>query len=201
MPVPPLVPAERFASILRWLSGAVAAMSGGDRLSYALIGLIVGRILGIKRRFARLAARIAAGTYAPRHCSTPRRPPTDPRPRQTTPLPRKRGWLLPLVPETVVFRCQLENLLVDPEMVALLTAAPASLGRPIRSLCWMLRLQPPDILTPPPRPGKPRDSKPRAAPEPSPPPRPPLQMPSWWVEPPRRTRWSFGRLRGPPRRA
>ena len=48
MPIPTPTPAERFATMLQWLAGAVAAMSGGDRLSYLLIGLIVDRIRGIK---------------------------------------------------------------------------------------------------------------------------------------------------------
>jgi hypothetical protein len=66
-------PAERFATTLRWLSQSVAAMSGGDRLSYLLIGMIIDRIRGIKQRVARFAARIGAGRYAPR-CSRPPRP-------------------------------------------------------------------------------------------------------------------------------
>jgi hypothetical protein len=143
-------------------------MSGGDRLSYLLIGRIAGRILAIKQSVARLAARIAAGTYAPRRFAR-RRSPGVPRPRPPDTLPRTFGWLLPLVPEAVVFRAQLESLLQDPEMAGLLAAAPASLARPIRSLCWMLRVDPPPILAPP-RPAAPPPAQAAAA---TPPPRRP----------------------------
>jgi len=40
VPIPPLTPAETFASFIRGLTEAVAAVSGGDRLSSALIALI-----------------------------------------------------------------------------------------------------------------------------------------------------------------
>jgi hypothetical protein len=152
MPTAIPTPAERFASLLRWLTQAVAAMSGGDRLSYLLIGLIADRIRQIKQRVARLAARIAAGRYAPRRSaprrSAPRRSSTVRRPRPPNRLPQKLGWLVPLVPEAVVFRAQLEFLLRDPEMAALLAAAPASLRRPVRSLCWMLGIPAPETLAP-----------------------------------------------------
>jgi hypothetical protein len=50
-------------------------------------------------------------------------------------------------------------------MAALLAAAPASLRRPLRSLCWMLHLTPPQILAPPPRAEpKPRPPKPERPP-------------------------------------
>ena len=142
-------PVERFATFIRELTLAVTAMSGGDRLSYLLIGLIIDRLRGIKQRFVRLAARIQAGTYAPRRFAG-RRSPAVRRPRTPGKLPTTYGWLLPLVPEALAFRSQLGGLLRTPEMAALLAAAPASLARPIRSLCWMLRLDPPPILPPPP---------------------------------------------------
>jgi hypothetical protein len=175
-------------------------MSGGERLSLRLIALIIDRIRGINQRIARLAARIRDGRYAPRRYSAPRRPPATRRPRQPSKLPHNAGWLLHLVPDAVAYRSQVEYLLRDAEVAALLAAAPASLGRPLRSLCWMLGLPPPPILAPPAQPRPPREKKP-ATPKDVPPPRPQLPVPSWWVEPPRRTRWSFGRLRGPPRPA
>src|SRR5580698_5159592 len=131
MPMPPSTPApsERFAGILRSLILAVAAMSGGDRLTHVVIALIGARINGIRRRFAWLAARIAAGSYAPRRPSaTPRRNPAERAPRKPNALPAKFGWLLPMLPDAVGYRSQLEYLLRDPEMVALLAAAPASMA-------------------------------------------------------------------------
>ena len=203
-PTPPPTPAERFADILWYLAQAVAAQTGWG-LSLSLIALIITRIRETKQAFARLAARIAAGTYAPRRRSGPPRPPAVRKPRPPpNPLLRKFGWLLPLVPPAVVFGGQLDSLLRDPEMAALLAAAPVSLRRPLRSLCWMLRVEPPKILARPARPARPRTPRPpRPRREPLPPYRPPTppDAPAWMQNwPPSRTRWfSRTRSRSPPR--
>jgi hypothetical protein len=161
----PHTPAERFGGILYWLTQAVAARTGWS-LTLPLIGHIVGRLNRIKQCFADLAARIAAGKYSPRRRVAPPRGRPGHRPPQNK-LPQKFGWLLALVPETVVYRSHLESLLLDPEMAALLAAAPTAMRRPLRSLCRMLRLPPPPILALPPRPKPPR--APRAKPEKPPP--------------------------------
>ncbi len=150
--------AERFITIVRCLSAAVVAMMAGDQLPAALIKLVVDRLRGIRQRFFALAARLRAGTYVPR-----RRPATaSKRPGQLppqNPLPTTFGWVVPLLPmpHGNCFRSQLDFLLQDPEMAALLEAAPASLRRPVRSLCRMLGLEPPPILALPPRPKRPAD--------------------------------------------
>jgi hypothetical protein len=143
MPIAPRTPAECFATLIAWLSRSVGAMSGGDRLSYLLIGQIVDRLRGIKQRFVRLAARIDGGRYAPRTIAPHRRAAT---PRRADPLPKTFGWLLPLVPDAIAFRAQLEDLFRDPAMAALMQAAPASLARPLRSLCRTLGAPTPPIL-------------------------------------------------------
>ena len=146
--MPPLSPAQKFAAIILWLGRAVVARGGGDRLSAPLIALVIDRIREINQRVARLAARVAGGRYTPRR-SAARRPATIRRPRRPGALPRHFGWLLPLVPEAVGYRSQLDHLLRDPEMLALIEAAPTAMRRPLRSLCWMLRLRPPPVLAPP----------------------------------------------------
>ena len=204
MPTTPPTAAERFADILWYLAQAVVTRSAFG-LSQPLINLIITRIRDAKQAFARLAARIEAGTYAPRRRSGPPRPPAVRKPRPPpNPLARKFGWLLPLVPAAVASRGHLENLLRDPEMAALLAAAPGSLRRPLRSLCWMLRVEPPDIVAPPARPAKPSEPRPpRPRREPLPPYRPPTppDAPAWMQNwPPSRTRWfSRTRTRSPPR--
>ena len=60
-------------------------------------------------------------------------------------------------------------------MAALLEAAPASLRRPVRSLCRMLGLEPPPILALPPRPKRPADPARPRAPRRRGPPAPPLR--------------------------
>jgi hypothetical protein len=206
--MPPLpAPVERFSNLIRWLTHAVTAMSGGDRLSYFLIGLITERLRRINQCVKRITALVGDGKYAPRRFA-PRRPPADPKPRPRPPdkLPRKFGWLLPLVPDATGYRSQLEHLLRDPEFSALLAAAPATLGRPLRSLCWMLRLSPPEILAPPARPRPPRKPRPARAAKPPPlppigPPPTPPDAPAWMhMMPPSRTRWLPARSRSPPHR-
>jgi len=207
VPNPPPTAAESFASILWCLAQAVVTRSAFG-LSQPLINLIITRIRDAKQAFARLAARIQAGTYAPRRrAATPPRPPAVRKPRPPpNPLCRKFGWLMPLVPPAVVFGGQLETLLRDPEMATLLAAAPVSLRRPIRSLCWMLRVEPPKFLARPAGPAKPRTPRqPRPRREPLPhyrPPTPP-DAPAWMQNwPPSRTRWfSRTRTRSPPRKA
>ena len=169
MSIAPRTPAECFATLIAWLTRSVGAMSGGDRLSYLLIGQIVERLRGIKQRFVRLAARIGAGRYA-RRVVTPHRRAAGP--RRPNPLPRTYGWLVPLVPDAVAFGAQLEDLFRDPAMATLMQTAPASLARPLRSLCRMLGVTPPPILATPAR------SASRSAVRPPPPPPAPPAAPT-----------------------
>ena len=195
MPTPPRTPAECFATLIAWLSRSVGAMSGGDRLSHLLIGQIIDRLRGIKRRVVRIAARVGDGRYRFRSVAPHPRAAT---PRRADPLPKTFGWLLPLVPDAVVFRAQLDSLLRDPGMAELMQAAPASLARPLRSLCRMLGLSPPPILALPAKPRPPR-AAPAAPPAPPPPPASRGPAPPAWM--PRRTRWTMTRIRGSPRPA
>src|SRR5947209_16938317 len=64
-------------------------------------------------------------------------PPHLPRPL----LPRRSGWLLRLTPSAAAARSQLEYLLADPEMAALLAEVPQA-GRILRPLCHMLGIPP-----------------------------------------------------------
>jgi len=86
------------------------------------------------QRFARAVARpvrVAETAAQPRH----ERKPTAARGVR---LPAGRGWLVrELGWEAAAFRCQLETLLAEPAMVALLAAKPA-VGRVLRPLGWML---------------------------------------------------------------
>ncbi len=95
-----------------------------------------------------------------------------------------------LLPETAAYGTQLQALCAAPEMAALLAAAPASLGRPLRSLCHMLGVRPPPILAPPPR-ARPEPRPPKVRP-------PPARKPSLkHLENPFRVRYVAG-LRDPP---
>ena len=199
MPIPPpRSPAESFATLLRCLGHAVVAMMGGERLSLQVIALIMGRIREINQRFARLAASLAAGTYKPRRYHG--RKAAAPRPRRRSPVPQNFGWLLPLVPQAVQYRAQVEHLLLrDPAMAALIAAAPAPMARVFRPLCWMLRLEPPPILARPRANAAPQRPKTSPRSRRSPPPhRQPA--PAATASPPARSA-APGQTRGPPRPA
>ena len=167
-------PVDRFVALIACMTRVVIARSAGERLSGLLVGLLIERLKGIRQRFNEIAASVQAGTYVPRR-SAPRPPGpkqyTVRRPRQPSPLPPlTRGWLLKLVPEAAANGSQLQFLFRDPAMAALLAAAPASLGRPLRSLCWMLGATPPPVIAPPPRPARPpKPRTPRPKREPLPP--------------------------------
>jgi hypothetical protein len=170
-------------------------MWGGFSRPLAL--LILNRIRTINQAFARIAERIRAGTYIPRHpADTPRRH-ENRRPRGPSKLPQGFAWLVRLLPETAVYGSQLQFLFAEPEMAALIAAAPAAMRRPLRSLCRMLGVTPPNILA---RPAATR-------PEPQAPPAParqtggeaagrPIPKPKRERKPPR-VRYVFG-LRDPP---
>jgi hypothetical protein len=56
-------------------------------------------------------------------------------------LPTSFGWLIRAVPAAACSRSQLQHLLSDPEITALLSAAP-QIGRVLRPLCHMLAINP-----------------------------------------------------------
>ncbi len=172
---PAAAPADRFALLIEVLCRAIAARVGRG-LAGPLIILIVVRLRRMAGRFASLTARrqaapAANGPAAPRRRRAARAglPPAR--------LPRGFGWLVRLVPQAAAGAAQLQHLLTDPEMAALIAAAPQA-GRILRPLCRMLGVRPPPgPLTPPLRPRAPQPLRPassgRAPPAAAPPPRPP----------------------------
>jgi hypothetical protein len=173
---PPPTPSDlsdRFAAILEGLYRATAAAIRGPLpgpLPGPLILLICAHLRRISARFAGLAARYAAGTLRP-----PRAPATEPRatvahpppPRDKPPrdpLPRGYAWLIRLVPGAAGYGSQLQYLLSQPEMAALIAAIP-QMTPLLRPLCRALAAQPTPPLpayptrTRPPRP--PREKQPR----------------------------------------
>jgi hypothetical protein len=184
-PAPPGL-AKTFGLIIGGLCEAVARRIAADRTSGALIILTVDRLRHLLARFTSLAARAQAGKLRPprQRAVPPRRepplggapspeeapspgeaPPGRPTPDPKPPrqrerlLPQKFGWLIRFVPyEAACFGSQLQHLLCQPEMVALLEAAPQA-GRILRPLCWMLAIPLPANLRLPPRPRKPKPPK------------------------------------------
>jgi hypothetical protein len=149
----------------------------GGRIPMPLLSPIFGRIKITLARFARLAERIVAGTYRPRRF-TPRQTAVARQPREPSPF-QKSGWLAELLPLALAapLRGHLRDLLEEPEMKALIAAAPAPMARLFRPLCWALRFKPPPILANPRRPAgtPPPPPKPYVPP---PPPAPPIPAPA-----------------------
>ena len=198
---PPRSPIDMlFATLLRVVLGIAARVAAGP-LPPEVAGLIRNRIEDTKQRIARIVAKIQAGTYVlRRRTGKPRAGASRPPPPPSL-LPPTFGWLAPLIPDAGACRGELDWLLRLPEMVALIEAAPVSLGRPLRSVCWMFGLRPPPSLARPksPRPTPPPSEEPAPAARPKAPRPPPLparpptrpDAPAWmqnWPPPARGSR-------------
>ena len=152
----------------------MAARIAGGRPAGPLIILICSRLRRIAGRFAGIAARLQAGRLRRRAAPSPRpaQPAARPkRPYRPRPLPQGFAWLVRLVPDAANRGSQLQHLLAEPEMAALIAAAPQS-RRLLRSLCWMLGVRPPPGLkparsAPPATPDPPAAAAPIATPPPS----------------------------------
>ncbi len=156
--------------IVAGLQKAAAARAGRDHAVAPLVTLLWTRLARLTARFDALVARLTAG-----HPAAPGRPRTrsaSTAPARTAPaaalrLPRSQAWLIRLLPgEAASYGCQLQALLADPQMAALLAAAPEA-GRILRPLCRLLAIAPEGMLALPSAAGKPAP-KPRAA-KPAPP--------------------------------
>jgi hypothetical protein len=163
-------PAERIATVFGWILSAVrrgiasnlARLEGPVQV--ALYNLVGQRLTQTRDRFARLAERLKAGwTYQPRPY-TPRNPPerpTDPPPRTPNKLTTGNQWLFRSAPgiDTAAGAAQLRGLMAEPEISAVIAAAPVPAWRILRSVCWMLGVEKPMVLAPP-KPPNPKSGKP-----------------------------------------
>lgn len=152
--LPPV--SDRFLRILDLLSRvlAIASLRG---VPGPLVGLIAQRLGRIRTRFAALAAKIQAGTVRPPRPQGRRRAPSPgapSRPRPADPLPRTRAWLLRLLGYHAAGYAQsLQQMMAEPEMAALIAAAPQMrrLLRPLLSILTNDRM-PAVLRLPRPRP-------------------------------------------------
>jgi hypothetical protein len=165
----PAVP-ERIAEIIFALCQTVTARVRTGTLTQAQLTYVVGRLLGIRKRFQGLVARLRAGQIPRERARTPREPepalefPLGFRPpppgwrrwavRADKPVPLWRSlrqhsfaWLLPIAPNVpefrdsaVAHRAWLLAVLAEPETRALLVAS-RRVGDTLRPLCWMLGIE------------------------------------------------------------
>jgi len=172
-----LSPPERFNCLVEGMFSDVATRAANGwfpllPVELALIKLIWRRLRRMSRRFAAILAQFRAGALVqagtlPEAAAV--RPAGSPRPREPW---RRFGWVIYAVSWFVWVRhYELEEMLEDPETVALVAAAPQA-GSVLRPLCQMLAVKPPDWLRLPLRPRR-RVVKP-----------PPPAAPDWLVNEP-----------------
>ena len=168
------------AMIVQSLRDAIAAHAARDRTTVALAWLVWPYLHRLAVRFAALAARVRAGRVVARATGRVRAAPVVQRLRLPA-LPQGFGWLARLAPSILPLRSQVCHLLGDPELAALLAAAPGA-GRILRPLCRMLGIEagpgfPPALFQ---RPDPPPKLSPEPPPDPSsaPPPSPALAPPA-----------------------
>ena len=148
--------AGRFARFIGGLREAMAAGAAHNPVLLDLAARLWNRLTEAADRFAAIAAHPVARSRrrpaAPAPMAADAAPHPPPAPRRT--LPRARGWLARMAPETITSAIELAQLMAQPEMRELLAAAPR-LWLVLRPLCRMLAIAPPEVAspdaTPPPR--------------------------------------------------
>lgn len=144
--------AKRLALTVEHLCRVVAARGAKERALAPMVLLLWTRLRRMAARFEALVAHVRDGKRAP--ASRPRSRgaascPPGSRPAAAR-LPRGFGWIVRLMPEAAAFGTQLQYLLADADMPALLAAEPR-LGRIFRPLCHMLAVRPgPELASPKP---------------------------------------------------
>jgi len=177
--------AARLGVLLHHIGWTLAGRVSWTTLAPFLVGRITKRLREIKLRIERIEALVLAGKYKPRRRSAPAAPGARKPPPRPDPGMRDFGWLEQLLPDVAMPRGDFLSQLRQPEMVALIQAAPVPVIRPLRSICWMLKLKPPPILALPKRPPRPKPPKqpeqPEAAPvaAPAPATEPRSALPDW----------------------
>ncbi len=175
LPAPGPSLSQRLTLVVQALRAAIAAHAARDRTAVAVAWLVWPYLNRLAARFAALTLRVQAGkgvVVVVPATSRPRAAPETPHPRPPG-LPQGFAWLARLTPSILPLRSQVCHLLGDPELAALLAAAPQA-GRILRPLCRMLGIEagpgfPPALFQrPDPPPG----------PSPDPPPSPALALPA-----------------------
>ncbi len=128
--------------IVQALRAAIAAHAARDRTVVALAWLVWPYLNRLAARFTALTLRVQAGRGVAAPTSTTTRLRAAPEVARLRPpgLPQGFAWLARLAPSILPLRSQVCHLLGDPELAALLAAAPGA-GRILRPLCRMLGIK------------------------------------------------------------
>jgi hypothetical protein len=158
-PSPPTELSARFVLAIEGLCQVLAVLAAKQPAVTEIVMQAWKRLRRNSAQFSALLGRFRAGTlrvvpFAPRRVGT-----RAPSPPKSVRLPRRFGWLFRMLPEVAgdgyyvasyrarlaPFRSQLRNLLSDPEMLALIEAAPQA-RRLLRSVCHLLAIAPTPAL-------------------------------------------------------
>lgn len=131
--------AERLSLALDGLARSVAGRIVTGMMSAVMIVLVWQRVRRAERLIVGMLARFQAGTLRVSGSSRPAGGAVGR--RGGARLPQGFGWLLPLVPcEAACFAGQIRTMLAEPDMAALIAAAPQA-RRVLRPLCRMLGIE------------------------------------------------------------
>jgi hypothetical protein len=165
--------AQRYEASIGLVCRILAQQAGLNRAIAMMLTLVWVRLRRMLVRLDRLALRWRAGeSLAPRAKRAarpvdPAKAPRKPRMQVGTPkemfagvkLPRRRAWLLHLCQPAAWGMQTVEQMLADPEVIALVAAAPQA-GRILRPLAHMYGIALPVWLRLPKRARKPQPPKP-----------------------------------------
>jgi hypothetical protein len=143
--------ADHIAHLVERLVEMARVFAGMPQANRFVAALAWGRMRRLGERFARLKARLAAGTLRPPRArgDAEARAGDAGRERVRRPplpfLPRSFGWFARMVPGAGPVAQDFERLLAGPEMPVLMSAAPQA-GRILRPLAHMLGIRQPAFL-------------------------------------------------------
>jgi hypothetical protein len=156
----PTCPAERLVLILLGARDVLAVRSVREHALGPLVILIAKWMSRRTARFTKLLASFREGRLRLPRARVRRSEPTSKEPQKLR-VPGRRGWMIRWTQGAAVFGSQLQFWLEDPEVKALLAAAPKQAGRLLRPICHALDVPLPPELRLPKRPRR-KQAKPDA---------------------------------------
>ena len=148
--------AAHFTYIITSLQAVIAVVAARNHARIPLLMALWSRVGRMRTRFERLYVRWQAGTIPKPRASRAGQPRTT-KPREKSPFPTRRAWLIVTTRETAAAYGQLAYYLARPDLAEFLAAVPQA-ARILRPLCFMLSTDltlPGDPPPPTPRPYKP----------------------------------------------
>ena len=170
---PPTTAAGRFAYAMSLLQSLVMQLGNLRGPQADFVVQVCMRLQRLRLRFGSLMEKFQSGTLPKPQALRPHAPrPAKPR-NQAHRLPTRFAWLPQWIQITTYPRGDIESLLENAEVKALIAATPQA-GRILRPICHMLGIAPPAILE------RPKPGPVSAPPPPKSPRNPPRPSASLW---------------------